>query len=295
MTKENNSLNTIKKVSLISLLINFVVAIIKIILGVMGQSQAIIADGIHSFSDMISDVVLLFSAQFFSKPADDSFQHGYHKIEVIVIFIIGFLLFLVGFGTAYHAVLNLISREIVIPEKIAAIAAVISIICKEALYRYTIIEAKKIKSTALVANAWHHRSDALSSIPSFLGVLISSYFPDYYYIDSFAALIVSGFIIHVSWELVNPCLDNILDRSAPKDLIDKIYKTVLETQGVLGSHKLRTRYLGPATLSIDLHIQVDGNLSVDKGHNICGEAKAKILNKFEEIIDVIIHLEPEHD
>ncbi|MCJ8345186.1 cation diffusion facilitator family transporter [bacterium] len=288
-----NSLKIIKKVSWISLVLNCFVAIIKVVLGIMGNSQAIIADGIHSFSDMITDVILLFSAKFFEKPADSSYQHGYHKIEVVVIFIIGFLLFLVGFGIAYQGILNLLSKNVVVPDKLPAIAALISIFFKEGLYRYTVKQAKIIKSTALVANAWHHRSDALSSIPAFLGVLIAHYYPQYYYIDSFAALIVSAFIIHVSWELVSPCLDNVLDRSAPSELIAMIYETILETKGVISSHKLRTRYLGPTTLSIDLHIQVDGSISVENGHNISGACKARILHRFDEIIDVIVHLEPE--
>ncbi|MCO4780842.1 MAG: cation transporter [Candidatus Cloacimonetes bacterium] len=292
---QTKSLKVIKKVTLVSIIVNLIIAILKIALGTLGQSQAIIADGIHSLSDMISDVVLLFSAKFFTKPADESFQHGYHKVEVMVIFMIGFLLFLVGIGVAYQGVLNLVSHKVVIPDKIAAIAALISIIFKEALYHYTVVQAKTIKSTALVANAWHHRSDALSSIPAFIGVLIAHYFPTYYYIDSFAALIVSGFIIHVAWELVRPSLENVLDRSAPKELVDQIYDTIVQTEGVISTHKIRTRYLGPSTVSVDLHIQVEGELTVTEGHDISGAAKARILNRFDEVVDVIIHLEPEHD
>lgn len=292
---QTKSLQIIKKVTLVSIITNLIIAVLKVTLGTLGQSQAIIADGIHSLSDMISDLVLLFSAKFFTKPADESFQHGYHKVEVMVVFLIGFLLFLVGIGIAYQGVLNLVSHKVVIPDKIAAIAALISILFKEGLYHYTVKEAKQINSTALIANAWHHRSDALSSIPAFVGVLIAHYFPAYYFIDSFAALIVSGFIIHVAWELVKPSLDNVLDRSAPKELIDQIYSTVVETEGVISTHKIRTRYLGPATLSVDLHVQVDGTMSVTDGHDICGATKARILNRFDEVIDVIIHLEPEHD
>jgi cation diffusion facilitator family transporter len=162
---------------------------------------------------------------------------------------------------------------------------------KEFLYHWTVVIGKKIKSTALIANAWHHRSDALSSIPAFIAVIISSFFPQYAFVDSVGAVIVAIFIFKVTWDITKPAFMILIDSGASQKEINEIERIALTVKGVKSVHKIRTRKITD-NYCIDLHIQVDGSMDVVKGHNISEEVKAQLIRNGPDIIDVVVHLEP---
>jgi len=197
----------------------------------------------------------------------------------------------VGLGLIYNALATLHDPHTTIPGWTVFLTACISIAGKELLYRWTVIVGMRIKSSALVANAWHHRSDGLSSIPVALAVVGMRLRPDWTYLDHVAALMVSLLILQASWKILWPALNQLMDTGATQNQREKILKLILSTEGVKGTHALRTRSVGSG-LQVDLHLLVDPKLTVEQGHNIASIVKERLFKEGDEVIDVLIHVEP---
>ena len=281
----------ILRITWIGLGVNLFLAIFKFIVGVLGYSQAVIADAFHSLSDMSTDLAVLFGVRIWSAPADDNHPYGHRRIEAIITVIIGIALAVIALVIGYHALVNIGRMNLRQPKWIAIIGALLSIITKEVLYRFTVAVGKETQSSAVIANAWHHRSDALSSLPVFVAVSVAALNPKLAFIDNIGALIVSIIILKISWDIMAPCLAELSDSGAPKTYYDQIESIAMDIADVKAVHAIRTRKLGSG-LNIDLHIMVDGQMTVRKGHEISSAVKYALMGEIPEILDVVIHLEP---
>lgn len=283
----------IKKVTIVGMIVNVALSIMKLIIGFIGNSQALIADGIHSFSDLTTDFSIIFGVKFWLQPADREHPYGHHKIELLVTMVIALVLMIIGFSILFKAIFSLNSRNIQnAPEFITFFIALISIISKEVLYRYTIKQSEKLKSTALKANAWHHRSDAISSVPVAVAIIVSSIFPKLIFIDYIGAIIVSVFIIYPSFKMIKDAVSNLLDESVDKKTFDEISNIAQNIPNVINAHDIRTRKIGEA-IFVDMHILVDKNITVKEGHDIAKAVKRTLLQQNLNILDVLIHIEPD--
>jgi len=282
----------INKITIIGLLINVILSVLKYIFGFYGKSSALIADAIHTISDTISDIAILIGLRFWSKPADEEHSHGHRKIETIVTIFIALILFFVGIKFIYNGVLNIINRAYLNPNKYTLIIVFVSLISKEFMYRWNIKVGKKIKSSALIANAWHHRSDALSSIPVIIAIGLSLINPKFAIVDSIGSIIVSIFILKVAFNIFKESSLALIDSSAPKEIIDKVISICENFKNIDNTCKLRSRYLGNNTISIDLIVKVNGATTVKEADNLAHELCQKIIAEIEEVVDVFVHIDP---
>ncbi|MBN2343689.1 MAG: cation transporter [Deltaproteobacteria bacterium] len=281
----------IRKLSIMALCINATLSLLKIFGGIIGSSQAVAADGVHSLSDCVTDIILIVGVKYWSKPPDDNHPYGHKRIETIISIIVGLSLSAAAIGLGYNAIATFHLPPESPPTLLALGVAVLSIVVKETLYRYTIRTATHIRSTALKANAWHQRSDALSSIPVALAVIAVWLFPQYHFVDNIGAVVVSGFILHAAWQIIRPNLGQLADASASPETVDAIKHTAMQVDGVEEVHAIRTRVVG-ADIIVDLHVQVDETLSIGEGHNIGGAVKAMLKSSNDAIDDVLVHIEP---
>ena len=270
--------------------VNLFLAFFKLCAGYAGHSQAVIADGVHSLSDVSTDLAVLFGVKFWSSPPDENHQYGHHRIEDLVTALIGMVLIATAIGIGYKSI-STINDPTQQPGTVALFAAVLSIILKEFLYRWTIRVGKKIKSSSVIANAWHHRSDAFSSIPVVISVSAALINPKWAFIDHIGALIVSFFIFKVAWNIIRSAVFELTDRSATQIDRNKIHSIAVQVNGVRSVHAIRSRRLGSG-LYVDLHIQVDGNLPVREGHDISEEVKRNLVATGPNVLDVVVHIEP---
>jgi len=284
--------NVIRRVTIIGMAVNIVLAALKFAGGVIGGSQAVVADAVHSLSDMTTDVAILVGVSIWEKPADDTHPYGHRRVESMVTLGIGLVLVVVAVGILFNAVSTITQPHEKGPEWIAFWAALVSIVFKEVLYRWTAAAGRKIKSMSLVANAWHHRTDALSSIPAALAVAGAAIKPAWAVLDHIGAVVVSVFIFKASYDIARPAFDTLIDRGAPKDVIREIERIATETWGVRSVHKIRTRYISGESVAVDLHITVDEDLTVRDGHDISEEVKWRLIEQGPDVIDVVVHLEP---
>ena len=291
MKKQKAKINEIRKITWIGLIINVLLSILKFIVGFLGNSQAVIADAIHSLSDMATDFAVIIGVKYWEPPADDDHPYGHKRIETLITLIIGLVLAYVGYEIIYKAIVTIPKPDPKQATWIATLGPFLSIIAKELLYRWTVNIGKKEKSSALIANAWHHRSDAMSSFPAFISVGIAAISPKFSFVDHIGAIIVSGFIFKVAWDIVKPAFLELTDSGATKKEMDEINLIALDTEGVISTHKTRTRKSGRGFF-VDIHIQVDGRLSVKDGHEISEEVKENIISRGPDVIDVVVHLEP---
>ncbi|UCD32896.1 MAG: cation transporter, partial [Desulfobacterales bacterium] len=280
-----------RRVTWIGLATNLILFVTKFTMGHLGASQAVIADAFHSLSDISTDIAILFGIKFWSSPPDECHPYGHKRIETIVTVIIGIALFIIALGIGYNALILMRKTHLKPPTKIAAFAALLSIILKEVVFHWTSAVGTRIKSSALLANAWHHRSDAISSIPVLIAVTIAIFNPNLAFIDLIGALIVSLFILKVSWDIMRPAVSELSDGGASAHDREKIKSIVLEVDRVKGTHAIRTRKLG-AGLYVDLHVLVDGEMTVQQGHRVAHEVKNNLLAKGPDILDVVVHIEP---
>jgi cation diffusion facilitator family transporter len=262
------------------------------VVGTLGSSQAVVADAVHSLSDMITDIAILVGVRFWSSPADKHHPYGHRRIETIVTVGIAVTLAGAAFAIGYRGIVTLRDEDIRQPGWIAFTGAVISIVIKEILYRWTLYVGRREKSSAVIANAWHHRSDAFSSVPAALAVAIASVHPDWSFVDHLGAVIVSLFILHASWKIIKPALNELSDISAPSHIHELIQTAGKEIEGVASIHSIRSRLMG-ADIYVDLHITVAGSMSVSSGHDISEQVKSKIMERIPDVIDVVVHLEPD--
>ena len=282
----------VRRVTWGALAANLALSALKFAAGIFGHSQAIVADAVHSLSDSVTDVAVLVGVRYWSRPADESHPHGHRRIETLITAAIGLVLVGVAAGIVYHAMRTLHGEHAESPGWVAFIAALISIVGKEALYQWTAAVGRRIKSPAVVANAWHHRSDGLSSIPAALAVLAARVLGDEWaFLDHVGAVMVSLFILGAAWRIVKPALSELVDAGAPETERERIREIAMGAEGVRDVHHLRTRYSGSA-LEVDLHVKVDPMITVHRGHAISEAVKRRIIAEGPDVLDVVVHLEP---
>ncbi len=281
----------VRRITWIGLGINLLLSGLKLAGGILGNSQAIVADAVHSLSDSTTDVAVLVGVAYWSKPPDRGHPHGHGRIETLVTTGIGAALGAVACGIAYNAVTTMSVHHSHAPGLIAMGAALLSIVSKEVLYRWTVAVGRRIESSAVVANAWHHRSDALSSIPVLLAVIGVRIHPAWFFLDHLGAVVVSVFIFRTGVRVAWPALRELLDAAAPARDLENIRRIALATRGVKEVHAIRTRSSGGA-LQVDLHVLVDGEMSVRRGHDVAEEVERRLVSEGPRLTDVVVHIEP---
>lgn len=280
---------TTKKVTLVGAFVNLFLSAIQIVFGWLTHSQALVADGIHTLSDLVSDFLVLFASSKASEKADDDHPYGHARIETLASVILGLLLIGVGISIGIKGILAIIHNSAKQPEPIALFFASIAIFSKEALYRYTLYFAKKIHSSLLESNAHHHRSDVFSSLVVFIG--IGGQLIGIPYLDIAAALVVALMIIKMGSKISIKALKELIDTALEPDLVAQLSKCIHKIDGVYGIHSLRTRSMGGLGY-IDVDIEVNPKISVSEGHYIASLVEQTIKNEFKQIQDVKIHIDP---
>jgi cation diffusion facilitator family transporter len=281
----------VRKVTWVGLWLNLFLAAIKFIAGIYGRSQALVADAIHSLTDLTTDIAVIAGSHYWSRPPDENHPYGHRRLETLVTVFIGVVLIAAGIGIGWKAISALQEKHSAPPGWIAVFAALASIVFKESIYRWTAVTGRRAKSPALVANAWHHRTDALSSIPVLIAVAGARVFPSWSFLDHLGAAVVSIFILHASIKIIWPGLGELIDVGAPTDTCKKIRDIALKNDGVLQVHDIRTRFIS-SSIQVDLHIVVDGLITVREGHDIADDVKARIMDRIPEVLDVIVHVDP---
>ncbi len=289
---EAGRIHAVQRVTLIGMLCNILLSVFKFLAGIFGHSQALIADSVHSLSDLTTDLAILIGVRYWTKPADAKHPHGHHRAETVVTLSIGILLAIVATGLAWNSLVTLRAGHQQPPGMLALAVAVVSVISKEILFRWTVAEGYRSKSMSLVANAWHHRSDAFSSIPVVIAVGAAAFSPEWSFLDHVGAIAVSLFIYQAAWKIAKPSFHKLIDSGAPDEDIKRIEDLAAEVEGVLEVHGIRSRYIGGSNLAIDLHIEVDPALSVRDGHDISEQVKQRLLVEGPDVTDVVVHLEP---
>jgi len=281
----------VRKVTWVGLFVNLFLAGFKFIAGIFGRSQALVADAIHSLTDLTTDIAVIAGSHYWSLPPDDDHPYGHKRLETLVTVFIGIVLAAAGIGIGWKAISTLQQKDAAPPGWIAVLAALTSIICKEAIYRWTAATGKRVKSPALAANAWHHRTDAISSVPVLIAVGGAKAFPSWSFLDHLGAAVVSVFILHASIKIIWPALSELIDAGAPSETRKKIRALALKNVGVLQVHDIRTRYIS-SSIQVDLHIVVTGSITVRAGHVIADDVRNRIIAEMPEVLDVIVHVDP---
>ncbi|MES2206164.1 MAG: cation diffusion facilitator family transporter [Pseudomonadota bacterium] len=276
----------------VSVVTNIVLIIVQMIAGCLTASQGLIADGLHSLADIVSDVVVLMTQKHSHKAPDEDHHYGHYRYETAASLVLGLLLLLVGMGMINAALLNLTkvltSTSQTIPFLAFGVAAA-TVVAKETLFRYMMNEAKKIRSQLLIANAWHARSDAASSLIVAIGVLGNHV--GYPALDPIAALLVGLLVARMGWRFASEALFDLMDRSVEEAIMGRIRQELLATQGLLGIHDLRTRKIGDF-IWVDVHLEVAANITVAEGHEISVQAKKQLMVAIPCILNVMTHVDP---
>lgn len=273
----------------VSVVVNLVLTLLQIAAGIFSKSQALIADGIHSLSDLVADFVVLLASHHSRKDADADHPYGHHRFETAASLVLGLLLLAVGLGMLWSAVQKLEAPETV--QQVHALALWVAggaLVSKELLFRYMLAIAKRVKSSMLVANAWHARSDAASSLVVGLGIVGN--LAGYPILDPIAALIVGAMVTKMGWEFSWEALHDLMDRAVDEEEVAAIRQTLLDTPGVEGVHDVRTRKMGDMIV-VDAHLEVDAGLSVEAGHEIAVAARNRVLQR-HRVLNLMTHLDP---
>lgn len=286
----------IYRVTLVGFAVNLLLSLAKLAAGIFGRSSAMVADAVHSISDFATDCVVLFFVRLSAKPKDEGHDYGHGKYETVASIIIALTLGAVGVGICVDSaqkIAAVIRGEMVDrPEFVALVAAVVSIVAKELLYRYTIRVGKATDSPAVVANAWHHRSDALSSVGSLVGVACAYTLGGKWIVaDPIAAIVVAAMILKVAVDLLRKGFNELVESSLPSDVEEEIIEIVTEDAAISHPHNLRTRRIG-ANIAIEVHIRVDGDMSVRESHSLTESIEHRLRKRFGEGTMVAIHVEP---
>lgn len=281
------------RVTLIGSVIDLLLGVAKIFVGFTAQSQALIADGVHSLSDLVTDVAVLYAAKHSHQEADEDHPYGHGRIETAATVGLGIALMGVAIGIMIDATHRLFNpTTLMSPGMLALVIAGISVLSKEAIYQYTMVFARRYRSNMLKANAWHSRSDAISSIIVVVGIIGSM--AGLMYLDAIAAIGVGVMIAKIGWDLAWHSLKELIDTGLEIERVQAIEKAILDVDGVNTLHILRTRQIGADAL-VDVHIQVEPHISVSEGHYISETVRSKLINEIEEVIDVMVHIDPEDD
>mgnify|MGYP006168533785 FL=1 len=275
----------------VSVGVNLVLTLLQIAAGIFSKSQGLIADGIHSLSDLVADFVVLLAGHHSRKDADADHPYGHHRFETAASLVLGLLLLAVGLGMLWSAVHKLESPETVPQVHVLALwVAGGALVSKELLFRYMLAVAKRVKSSMLVANAWHARSDAASSLV--VGIGIIGNLAGYPILDPIAALIVGAMVTRMGWGFSWEALHDLMDRAVDEEEVAAIRQTLLDTPGVEGVHDVRTRKMGDMIV-VDAHLEVDASLNVEAGHDITVEARNRVLQR-HRVLNLMTHLDPWH-
>ena len=280
------------KITWVGMVVNIFLVIIKVVIGIIAKSQALIADGIHSLSDLFSDIVVLFGLKWGRKEEDEDHPYGHGRIETISSMLVGLLLILVGFGLVFDSFQSIYNHKDTAPGGLAIFAALISVILKEILYWYTVKIGRSIKSLAIIGNAWHHRTDALSSVAVLIGVMAAYFNPAWHIADAYAELIVTIFILKVGKDLMWSAIKEVIDTAPDKKILKQLELTAIEIDDVLEAHDIRARYSG-GQIFVEIHIVVDPELTVRQGHEIAKKVEKALLREVDEVTRVIVHIDPE--
>lgn len=273
----------------ISVCVNLLLTGLQVLVGVLAKSQGLIADGVHSLSDLVADFLVLFVSAHSKREADEGHPYGHHRFENAASLALGILLLIVGLGMLWSAVGKLRRPEEIARVHVVALwVAGAALVAKEGLFRYMLAAAKRVKSGMLVANAWHARSDAASSLV--VGVGIVGNLLGYPILDPIAALIVGAMIVKMGWEFGWDALHDLMDRAVDETEAAKIRETICETPGVRGVHDLRTRKMGDMII-VDAHLQIDADKTVAEGHDIAVEARRRVMQR-HRVLNLMTHVDP---
>lgn len=288
--------HTIYRVTLLGMFLNMVLFAFKLVAGIVGRSGAMVADAVHSASDFATDIVVLLFVRISAKPRDDDHDWGHGKYETLASLIIGVVLLAVGVELLVESVekISAVVAGEVLPRPgiIAIIAAAVSIVAKEVLYQYSMRVGRKLDSPSVIANAWHHRSDALSSIGALLGIGCAYFLGEKWRIaDPIAAIVVAALIMKVAINLCRTAIAELLEKSLPAEVEEEILAIISATPNVHKPHNLRTRSIG-SNIAIEVHIRVDGSMTVHASHEISRDIEQRLRNRFGQQTAVAIHIEP---
>ncbi len=283
-----------RRVTLIGAALDLSLGLAKIIGGFFGHSQALIADGVHSLSDLSTDILVLFAAKHANVEADEDHPYGHARIETAATVGLGVLLLLISLGICVDAVRKLLTPDaLMVPAAWALVIAAVSVASKEWIYRYTMRYARRLKSNLLRANAWHSRSDAFSSVVVIIGVGGAQF--GFEYLDAIAALVVAAMVAKIGYDLSWSSLRELVDTGLDPGELEDIRATILSVGGVRDLHELRTRRMGGKAL-VDVHIILeDPTLSVSEGHHISENVRSRLIRRIDDVEDVMVHIDPEDD
>lgn len=293
---ENDRLKAIYRVTLVGFVVNLLLAAGKFAAGIAGRSGAMVADAVHSLSDLATDIVVVAFAKLSSKPKDETHSYGHGKYETLATILISLALAAVGIGIFRHSILAI--RTVldggVLPQPgaVALLAAAVSIVVKEILYRYTVREGERLGSPSVTANAWHHRSDALSSLGTLVGIGCAYFLGEKWRIaDPVAALVVAVFIFRIAFNLTRAGVDELLERSLPPEVEQEILDLVGADPEVHEPHNLRSRRIG-AAIAIEVHVRVDAAMNVARAHELTVNIERRLRQRFGQETMIAVHVEP---
>ncbi len=287
----------IYKVTLVGVAVNIVLLLFKFVAGIVGHSAAMLADAIHSLSDFVTDLIVLVFVHISGKPKDKSHDYGHGKYETLAMTIIGVALLGVAIGIVYSGVIKVIDwlhgEQLEAPGLLALWAALVSVVLKEAVYRYSMVKARQLNSQAVEANAWHHRSDALSSLGTAVGIGGAIFLGQRWTVlDPIASVIVGLFITKVAVDLLRDGIGDLMEQSLPDEVEEEMLRLVATLPGVIEPHDLCTRRIGNH-YAIELHILMDGDISLREAHDKASEVESLLRNRYGESTHVAVHVEPE--
>lgn len=282
-----------RRVTLVGAAVNLVLSVVKVLVGWVGHSQALIADGVHSLSDLLSDALVWYAAHHSAQAPDANHPYGHGRFETLATLGLAVLLLMVAAGIVWDAVSRLFAPETLqLPTMLVVYAAILSIVSKEALYHYTLAAARRHKSEMLRANAWHHRSDSVSSVVVLVGVIGAM--AGLNYLDALAAAMVGLMIARIAWELAGPAILELADTGLEEEHLERIRATIMAVSGVQSIHMLRTRRSG-GIAALDVHLIVSPWISVSEGHMIAQQVSDTLVAEIDEVEDVTVHIDPEDD
>ncbi|MBT8430189.1 MAG: cation diffusion facilitator family transporter [Gammaproteobacteria bacterium] len=281
-----------RKVVLVSGVVNLLLSLAQIVVGLLASSAALVADGVHSASDLLSDVLVWFAARHAALAPDDDHPYGHGRFETAATLGLGIILTLVALGIVWNGFERLFDADRATPGRLALLVAALGIAAKESLYWYTIFAAKRLRSEMLRANAWHHRSDAISSVVVLVGV--GGAVIGFSSMDALAAIVVGAMVAKIGWDLGASALSELVDTALDEEQVGEAKQVIMGIDGVGSVHMLRTRRHG-AEASADVHVQVAPHLSVSEGHMISQAVEDRLIRKVEALTDVTVHIDPEDD
>ena len=287
----------IYQVTLVGGVVNVVLLLFKFVAGIVGHSAAMVADAVHSLSDFVTDVIVLVFVHISSKPKDKSHDYGHGKYETLAMTLIGVALLIVAIGIIYHGAMEIVAwlngEQLEAPGTLALWAALLSVLLKEGVYQYSMVKARQLNSQVVEANAWHHRSDALSSVGTAIGIGGAIFLGQRWTVlDPIASLVVGAFIVKVAVDLLHRGIDDLMEHSLPEDVEEEILRIVGELKGVVDPHDLRTRKIGNH-YAIELHILMDGDITLREAHNKASEVEDLLRARYGEHTHVAVHVEPQ--